>query len=347
MIFGVVLLHTPPYVPLAQIGSGPFDLLVASVQHAIFRTSVPVLTFSSAYLMFRSGLDLEPAKLMRKKLRSMAIPYLVFNLVVLGGFVLVRELAGEASNGNSSMTGVEAWLNAAFGLTTAPINYPLNFVRDLLVLMLLAPLLGWLLRKAMWPGLVLVLLVFHFELDGPLLLRDVMGPVFYLGGMAAVLRCDMRALDRYAPALLAIFVAACAAVIYFRVANTNYLRLAAPLLVWPAASLLVPTAFGAWLARMSKYSFFLFLAHAPILVAVSQVYQRFDHIIPYPVYWILAPVLVTCIVVAMYEAAMRTIPQVFMVLVGQGQRTAKREVKNDLPAFTLERCSGRTQGQAQ
>lgn len=324
MIFGVVLLHTPPYVPLTQIGSGPFDLLVASFQHAIFRTSVPVLTFISAYLLFRSDLDLEPARLLRKKLRSIAVPYLVFNLIVLGGFVLVSQIVGGTANRNASFTDVEGWVNAAFGLTTAPINYPLNFLRDLLALMLLAPLLGVLLRKAMWPGFVLVMLVFYFELDGLLLLRDVMGPVFYLGGMAAILRSDMRALDRHAPVLLAVFAIACAAIIYFRVANTNYLRLAAPLLVWPAASLLVPTAFGAWLARMSKYSFFLFLSHAPILFGLSLIYQRFQDRIPYPVYWILSPVLVTMIVVALYEGAMRVMPQVFKTMVGQRRPHAAR-----------------------
>ena len=322
MIFGVVLLHTPPYVPIAHIGTGPFDLLVATIQHAIFRTSVPVLTFISAYLLFRSGLDQKPVELTRKKLRSIAIPALVFNLVVLAGFVLVSELAGKSMTDRQPIAGAQAWLNAAFGLTEAPINYPLNFARDLLVLMLCAPLMGWLLRKTPWLGLALVMLVFYFELDGPLLLRDVMGPVFYIGGMAAVLRCDMHALDRYAPAMLAMFGAACAAVIYFRIDNTNCLRLAAPLLVWPAASLLVPTAFGAWLARMSKYSFFLFLAHAPILVATSLVYQRYQAYIPYPVYWIVAPVLVTMIVVAMYEAAMRAMPQVFPLLIGKRPQPA-------------------------
>ena len=41
----------------------------------------------------------------------------------------------------------DGWLDAAFGLTGSPINYPLNFLRDLVALMIVAPLLGWFLRK--------------------------------------------------------------------------------------------------------------------------------------------------------------------------------------------------------
>ncbi|MCC2972203.1 acyltransferase [Massilia sp. IC2-476] len=331
MIFGVVLLHTPPYVRLEDVGTGPFDFVVALCQHAIFRTSVPVLTFISAYLLFRAGLDLRPVELLRKKSRSLLLPYLVFNLGVLAGFLLVREMLGVTTPAVSH-TGLAGWLNVAFGLAGPPINYPLNFLRDLLVLMLLAPLFGYLLRKTPFLGLILVLLVFYNNLDGPLVMRDVMGPVFYLGGLAAVLKWDMEALDRFAPALLAVFFACCAAVVYFKIINTNYLRLVAPVLVWPAASLLVPTAFGQWLARMGKYSFFLFLAHAPILVGVNLLYRRFGDVVPYPLYWIMAPVIVTLIVVGLYALAMRSMPGIFCTLIGKG-RPAEISSDKAVPAI--------------
>jgi len=44
MIFGVVLLHTPPFVPIKEVGGGTFDLLKSFFQNAVFRTTVPVLT---------------------------------------------------------------------------------------------------------------------------------------------------------------------------------------------------------------------------------------------------------------------------------------------------------------
>lgn len=322
MIFGVVVLHTPPYVPIAQVGTTPFELMVAFFQHAVFRTTVPVLTFISGYLLFRSSLDLQPTRLLQKKFKSIVIPFLVFNLSLVALFVLLREGAG-VTVGSASLDTTQDWLDATLGLTGEPLNYPLNFLRDLIALFIAAPLLGWFLRRAAWLGLALLALVFYFELDGPYLLRDAMAPVFYLGGMAAILKWNMRGLDRYALPLLVVFLSLCAAIVHFRVANTSYLQLAAPLFIWPAASLLAPTRVGAWLGKMSKYSYFLFLAHAPVLIVVAMVYQTFSQLIPFPLYWIVTPVIVTSIVLVVYDFCMRVAPKTFNALIGNNHRRAR------------------------
>jgi len=322
MIFGVVVLHTPPYVPIGLVGSAPFDLIVAFFQHAVFRTTVPVLTFISGYLLFRSSLDKDPVRLLQKKFRSIVVPFLFFNLTLVALFVVLSEGAG-VSVGSTRIGSFQDLLNAAFGLTAGPINYPLNFLRNLIPLFLIAPLLGWLLRKAAWPGLLLVFIVFHFNFDGPFVIRDAMAPVFYLGGMAAVLKWDMRSLDSYALPLLVAFLGMCACIVHFRVINTSYLQMVAPILIWPAASLLVPTFLGAWLARMSKYSYFMFLAHAPVLLLVALIYKKYSGFIPFPVYWIATPVIVASIVVYMYNLFMRVSPATFNVLIGNHHRRAR------------------------
>lgn len=322
MIFGVVVLHTPPYVPIAEVGANSFEWFVAFFQHALFRATVPVLTFISAYLLFRSGIDREPMTLLKKKSRSILLPFLFFNLSVLLALVVLRDLLG-INAGSIKLETTQDWLDAAFGLADSPVNYPLNFLRDLLALFIVAPVLGWLLRRAAWLGLLLVLINFYYNLDGLFLLRDVMGPVFYIGGMAAIRKWDMQALDRYAPLLLAVLLGVCVYVIYFRVANTNVLRLVAPALIWPAASLLAFTALGKWLAHMSRYSYFLFLSHAPLLLGISMVYKRVAGLIPYPVFWFLTPVLITAILVVVYKAAMRFMPDTFRLLIGDNKRRPK------------------------
>lgn len=316
MIFGIVVLHAPPYVPIWDVPNNPFDLFKAFFQHAVFRTTVPMLTFISAYLLFRSGLDLTPVKLARKKFRSIIVPFLVFNLGLLGAMIALHHGLHITLPNNIIPQGAKAWLDAAFGLTGSPINYPLNFLRDLTALMIVAPLIGCLLRYTPWLGLVLVSLVYQFNLDGPFVLRDVMWPVFYCGGLAAVHKWNMRALDRYAALCLAMFLALCAYVIWFRVANTSTLRLVAPVLIWPAASLLVPTAFGRWLAYMSKYSFFVFVAHAPVLLVTMFGYKLFEAYIPYPVYWVAAPVITTALLVGVYSAGVRAVPNLFNLVFG-------------------------------
>lgn len=317
MIFGIVVLHTPDYVSLDDLGSGTFENIKAFFQHAVFRCTVPVLTFVSGYLLFGSALDTRPATLLRKKARTIGVPFLVFNLALLAAAYVMQLKLGLKTSPKLIPFDTWIWIDAAFGLTGSPINYPLNFLRDLLALMLLAPAFGWLLRHYQWLGLVLVSYIFMTNLDGYLVLRNVMPLLFYLGGMAAVGRWDMRALDRFAAPLLALFLALCACVIIFKWKNTNYLRLVSPFLVWPAASLLLDTAAGRYLARMSKYSFFLFVSHAPVLLATWLVYQRVGGAVPYPLYWLLAPVLTTAIVIAVYRLAARWAPGLLGAALGQ------------------------------
>ena len=316
MIFGIVLLHAPPYVPLAEVANTPFDLLKAFFQHAVFRTTVPVLTFISGYLLFRSALDRTPAQLAQKKFRTVVVPFFVFNLGVLAAALTLHHGWGIRLSNNMMPADGKAWLDAAFGLTEAPINYPLKFLRDLFALMMAAPLLGYLLRRSPWLGLALVALVYQFDLDRDFVLRNEMWLLFYCGGLAAVRNWNMRALDRHAPLCLVLFLGICACIVWFRLTHTGLLRLLAPVLIWPAASLLVPTAFGRWMARMSKYSFFIFVTHAPLLLVSMLVYTPFAAYVPYPVYWVMAPVLTSTLLVCAFRLLMWTVPSLFSIVVG-------------------------------
>jgi len=320
MIFGVIVLHTPAYVPMADIGSGWFDTVKAFFQLAVFRASVPVLTVISGFLLFKSCIDQEPVRCLTKKTRTILIPFLCFNLPLAPVALGAEMVGGVQLSANLWPFDAMGWLNAAFGLTYSPINYPLNFLRDLIVLILLAPLFGWLLRKAAWGGLVLVSVVFMGNFEGHLLQRDLMAVLFYVGGMAAVRKWDLRLLDRHAGILFVAFLLACAATVHYRIEDTTYLRLAAPLLLWPATAWAASTRFGAWLTGMSKYSFFLFLAHAPLLMLSWILYGRYGSAIPYPVYWVLAPLVVSAMLVALYEVATAIMPRMFASTIGAGAK---------------------------
>lgn len=315
MIFGVIVLHTPAYVPMAEVGHGWFDTLKAYFQLAVFRASVPVLTVISGFLMFGARLDQAPARLFGKKARTILVPFLCFNLPLVPLAFAAQLFAGIDMSTRLWPFEPMTWLNATLGLTSAPINYPLHFLRDLFVLILLAPLFGWLLRHYAWSGLLLVGVVFFSNYDGILVLRDLMAVLFYVGGMAAVRSWNLRLLDPHALPCLLLFLLACAAIIQFEVANTTYLRLVAPFLLWPAASLLVNSRIGSWLVRMSKYSFFIFLAHSPVLLLTWIIYGRAGDVLPYPLYWFMAPVIVTIALVFLYQLAHAT-SRLFPVSIG-------------------------------
>lgn len=340
MIFGVVIIHVPPHLPLGMPIT-LFDHYKAFLHEAVFRTAVPILTFISAYLLFSAGLDQQPRKLYRKKFYSLVVPFIFFNL----GLVAITWCSQRYLNihifQNLLHTDVMEWMDALFGLTDLPVNYPLHFLRNLVVLVLFAPLLGKLLRSAPVIGLPIVFCIGHFNLDGPILLRDSMLILFYLGGMAALLPVNMLALDKYRVPALAIFCVACMAVVVLRIKDLTYLIYASPFLVWPAASLLSNTRIGEWMTRMSKYSFFIFLAHAPVLAAVWFIYRHHQTLVPAALYWFLTPVLVVAFLVLVWKLCNATLGPLFAFATGcykkvKIARTADTPVMDAIPNINLK-----------
>lgn len=301
MIFGVVMLHTSPHLMLGSTPVTVFEHVRYFFQGAVFRTTVPILTFISAYLIFSSGLDRAPRKLYEKKFYSLVIPFIVFNLGLLAVTYFSQRFLHVHILRDLLQAGPREWVDAAFGLIDTPINYPLHFLRNLVVLVLFAPLLGMLLRRAPYLGLALMFCIAQFDLDGWLLARNNMLVVFYMGGMAAVLRVNMMALDKYRVPALAVFLLACVAVVAWRASELDVLVYASPFLVWPAASLLDNTRLGNWMIRMSPYSFFIFLAHSPLLSAAWSAYRPLRSTVSPALYWFATPVLVVAFLVVVWK----------------------------------------------
>jgi succinoglycan biosynthesis protein ExoH len=140
--------------------------------------------------------------------------------------------------------------------------------------------------------------------------------IFYLGGMAAVGNWDMRRLDRLAWPPLALFLVLCAAVVLFEIEDRRFLHMMSPVLLWPAASLLVGTIAGKWLAFLARYSFFTFLIHAPILAVLWLAYQQLDGPVPYWAFWVSAPVMTSIVGAVAYDVSCRWLPKTMNVLTG-------------------------------
>lgn len=308
MIFGVVVLHTPLFVAVTEVPNEGFDLFKAFFQNAAFRTTVPVLTVISGYLLFSSSLVNDLKKMYMRKVQSLLMPFLFFNLTMMAAVFAVQKYTGVAMSVELIPFNMNVWLDAAFGLRSNPINYPLYFLRDLMALMLLVPVFKWFLNRAPVVGLALVVVIFMNNLDGDFVQRNAMGVLFYAGAMVAVMKINVLRMDKFAWVCLALFLIACAYVIQQEVTNLTYLSLIAPVLIWPAASLLDNTKVGALLQSVSKFSFVVFLTHAPILAITWIAYTRYLTSIPYPVYWVLAPIVTVTIVVMLYCIATRTLP---------------------------------------
>lgn len=301
MIFGVVVVHTPPTLEVHELDGSTWAYIVSFFQNGLFMAGVPVLTVISGYLLFGSGSDLKYWALLKKKARTLLVPFMVFNLGHILLQIVLRLATGKWLGEDLFAQDIDAWMNSLFSLRKAPENDPLHFLRELIVLVVLSPIFGLLIRKAPIAGFAAVSLFFLTNSDGFLMNRTDMATEFYLGGLAAVYRWDVKALDKYWLDSLLILCVASAMVTLFAIRDVTWLRLMAPILVWSAASRLVDRPLGAWFGHLSMYSFFIYVTHAPLLRICWIVFQKAFPAVPVALFTTIAPFAVVCACIGLYK----------------------------------------------
>ncbi|QJE01970.1 hypothetical protein HH212_19710 [Massilia forsythiae] len=214
----------------------------------------------------------------------------------------------------------------------APFNSPLYFLRDLFVLVALAPVYGVFLRRFPAIGLAIVAVVFLLDLDGYLILRNSTAVLFYIGGLAAVQRWNIEAFDHAAWSLLVLLGVICAATIYLGMEDITPIYLVAPFVVWPASSLLVGTAIGAWAEQHSKYSFFVFLAHYPLVQLFRMHEHRVSDVMLHATYMVAATTAIVLALVVVHRILSRLAPRPFGAAIG-GRIKRSAPVPGDGPAL--------------
>jgi succinoglycan biosynthesis protein ExoH len=317
LILSVVFLHASGVPEAARIDfSDVVTVLRCIFEDRFGRFAVPTLSMVSGYLLFAAGLDLTPAKLYKKKIKTLVVPFLVFNCLLFGIQYVFEYATGWAPLNRLTDKSPAEIVDALTGYRGFPSNIPLHFLRDLFVLALLAPLFGLFIRRSPWLGLAIVCGVFLPDLDGHLVNRDTMAVLFYVGGMAAVGKWNLRRFDRYAVHAAMALVGLCAAMVFLRIDSSLALYLASPLLVWIASARLVGTPLGNWAIANSKYSFFVFLTHAPLLRVVSLGLIKCHAELPLMAGVVGSTAAVTLALAVMYEAAMTVAPGPFNAMIG-------------------------------
>jgi succinoglycan biosynthesis protein ExoH len=256
---------------------------------------------------------------------------MVFNLGHIAAQITLRLVTGRWLGDDLFAQDTVAWLDSLFSIWSVPQNEPLHFLRELIVLAALSPIFGMLIRKAPGIGLVAVSLFFLTNTDGYLINRSDMPFAFYIGGLAAVYKWDLKALDKFAYPALFVFLAACAIAIVFAFRDITWLRLMAPFLIWPAASRLMDRPLGEWLAHLSKYSFFIYVAHGALMRMSWIFYQKLLPSFPVPLFTVIAPFAIVASCIVLYKTINRLIPrQLNWALGARGER---RQIKPD-PSIT-------------
>lgn len=311
LICAIVFIHVPIPAAIEWPNGGSFSLLCSILCNGLFRVTVPMLTAISGYLLFKTALDLNLPALVKKKSLTLLVPLLIWNLPLVVGLYYIESkgITGHAFAVPAYPFNAWNWTDITLGLTRQPANFPLYFLRDLFVISMMAPLIGWFLRNAPVAGLALVVAIFYPNLDGYLVSRDTMPINFYIGGLAAIQSWNLRALDRYWPACLAAIIVSAIVIGYGNILDIRWFTGVAPFLVWPVASVLLGTPASAWMGRMSKSSFAIFLSHAPLLVVFWVAFEHFGSEAYYPLFWLVAPFVAIAAALAIRKAAYALMPR--------------------------------------
>lgn len=114
--------------------------------------------------------------------------------------------------------------------------------------------------------------------------------------------------------MLVLFVAVC--VIKSQIPGDSTLfRVVSPFMIWPVLALVENTRFADAVVKLSSGSFFLFLAHAPLLIGSYIMYQRFP-IVDYPLYWFISSAAVISICAIVYRVTSKTLPSTMQLALG-------------------------------
>ena len=318
-IYLVIFAHIPSTAKFLQ-HPGVTTFIGTAVADVLIYASIPTLTFISGLLLFNSRLDLKYPQLLRKRGRSLLLPMVAWNLPLALALFIVQwqHLLDYSFDPRLTLYPIRlmTWLNAVFSITDYPIVFPLHFLRDLFLCCLLAPLVGWVIRRAPIVGLAGMVAIMAPDLDGELFRNNTIPVNFYMGGMAALGHYPLKSLDRYAWYAIPVLVAVCAVCVVLELDKPFWLRLLAPPLVWPMASLVVGTPLGRWLAAHSGDAIFLFMCHGLLLMVIHAAYPAMAAG-PFPFwFWLVYPMAIagTCFVIG--KVLQRWFRPLYTLLIG-------------------------------
>lgn len=330
MIYAHVNPATAEFSPAVH-GLRIFDAVRFWLADGAARASVGLLSLISGYLAFGSFQGASYGVLLERRARSLLIPMAVWST----GFLAVTLLGDIVRPGYAAETfggAVTPWRlpDLLFGVTAPPANLPLSFLRDVFVCVALTPPLLFVLRRARWVllGVLLVLAVTHAPI------RIVLSPsilFLYAAGLAMGQAGVKRV--RIEPAWLAagsiVFLALSVWLAWAELhlplqpqarwaaliePAFNLLRLPAAIVFWALAGWLLQSPARRFLEALEPYVFIAFCSHLIVTTLVWAVWKQSlgGYYSPaYPVFFFAAPVVCFAAAAAIAQAGRRAAPELF------------------------------------
>ena len=175
-----------------------YEVLKLLISQTLVKVAVPVFFIISGYLFFKNvetwNLQIYRQKMLRR-VKTLLLPYLIWNLLMA---VKLRTFSWEMLWVYNPMAGMQIdWLGSENWMT-APANMPLWFLRDLIVISVLTPIIYILVRRCgLW--MIGMLTLLYLSGIGAFAVPGLsMYAVFFfsLGAFLAIRRMDLLTIMR-------------------------------------------------------------------------------------------------------------------------------------------------------
>lgn len=304
---------------------------VETVTGSIARIAVPLFFMMSGFLFFRGATfsaGIYGAKL-RSRMKSLLVPFLFWNLALFGLIAIaqsVPSLAPLFNNQNQALATLTPFqiADSILGITHYPIAYQFWFIRDLMILVVLSPLIWLAARYLPWVALAVLAIGWIFDIWPTPVPSAEPTLFFYLGSLVAIRRLSLFEVDRLSWWLVVPFVALLAALFVEPLAGPRDYMLHAAM----AVGLVLALKASRWLAESPRFSdrlvalggasFFVFAVHEPLVTIGKKLAFR---MLPMTagtvlVTYAVLPVLVIVLALALHRALNAVAPAFLRIVTG-------------------------------
>lgn len=323
---------------VASYKNGVYDTTRILISQGIGRVAVPIFFLISGYLFF---LKLEKwntqiwINKLKKRIHSLLIPYFIWNLIAILVSLYFYSAPWILKGGDppdlviwyNNIRGFRAFWNSDSGLW--PIDGPLWFIRNLIILVILSPILYCFLKKTGIVGLVVLGLLYVFRWWEELPGLELSGFFFFcVGGFFSINQIDFSSFFKKYRLLTTSLTIPILVGIVLTYGNSNefYLKLRGLFTIFGSASVigivsyLIKNQKIHERAFLSNSSFLIFAAHNVMLLLM--VMLKIDKVIhstsqiALTIKYLAAPSITIAILLGCYYIMNRWTPRLLAFLTG-------------------------------
>lgn len=327
LILLVVYVHFP--LPNAPTHGANLTALEPAfvLSETLFRFSVIVLTVLSGFIFFATCADQNLTKTITKKIRTLAIPFLFWNIplvIIMWGM----QSFGVTSGQRLSLVNADAttWLDALFSYSDRPVNYPLYFIRDMFVISLIGLTLSRVIRRHTLPCIIIAMVIAEYNLDGVLILRTQMLPAFLIGASLSIWSARLDIFDKNILPLSLLLVFLCVAHYYIPLSfGMQYISIVGGITAWTLTAVIEKREIGRFLMPVTNYAFPIYLIHGIIIVAFLAAGIRVENNLAGLLTYVIAPAIIVLISISLFYAFRRITPALASFSIGGRKTEARKE----------------------